>query len=171
MTEQEKTDRFLEAIEVLGAGSDLMVLDRHEPDADARPNECFANCQRRVARSGGAAQCGWVFNFRRESDYVVATAHAVWRSPDGDLIDITPMLPTHNLPESVLRPLPDIVGRLVFLPDAKAFKQPNKYLPLTKNRALVKACRQRNRKEWHLWRSPSAIWKRVRRLQRMAAGR
>jgi hypothetical protein len=166
MTDQEKTARFLEAIKALNSDSTLMSLDRYEPDLDGRQNECFANCKRKVSRQGGAMQCGWIFAGHSEYDYVVASAHAVWRSPEGVLIDITPRLPFDNLPKTVVLPLRGTEGHLLFLPDEKAFERPNKFLPLSKNKALVRACRLCNRKEWQLWQSPEANAKRVEKMQK-----
>jgi hypothetical protein len=55
-------------------------------------------------------------------------AHAVWRSPEDMLIDITPMLPVENLPKSVMPLLRDTDRRVFFLPDDKAFEaQPSQY--------------------------------------------
>ena len=129
--------------------------------------ECYANCQRKVSRSGGSLQSGWIFASRRENDYVIASAHAVWLSPDGVLIDITPILPLEKMPEWVVPPLRDTEGHVVFLPDDKAFEQPNKLLPLTKNKALLRACRLRNRNEWKMWQDPKAMSKRVEELRKL----
>jgi hypothetical protein len=171
MLDHEKTQRFLDAIKPLAPRSDLVVLQRHEPELDARPNECFTNCRSKVSRSGGAIQCGWAFAACWENDYVIATAHAVWRSPDeGVLIDITPRLPMDNLPKTVVPPLLDTDGHLLFLPDAKAFEQANKFLPLTKNKAIMRACRLSNRKEWQLRQSPEAINNRIEEMQKSAGG-
>ncbi len=112
-------------------------------------------------------QCGWIFPSRRENDYVIASAHAVWRSPDGVLIDITPILQLAKMPEWVMPPLRDTEGHVVFLPDDKAFEQPNKFLPMTKNKALLRACRTRNRNEWKMWQDPKAMSKRVEELRKL----
>jgi hypothetical protein len=85
----------------------------------------------------------------------------VWRSPDeGVLIDITPVLPMDNLPKTVVPPLLDTEGHLLFLPDAKAFERANKFLPLTKNKAL----------EWQLRQCPGAISNRIDEMQKLSAG-
>jgi len=90
----------------------------------------------------------------------------VWRSPEGTLIDITPTLPLDGpLPQEVVPPVRDTDGHLLFLPDDKAFDRPNRFLPLTKNKALVRACRLCKRKEWDLWHSPDGIAKRIEQMQ------
>jgi hypothetical protein len=167
MLNEDKTQRFLKAIAPLAPGSDLTVLSRHEPDPEAKPNECYTNCRAKVARSGGSIQYGCTFAGELSLDYVIATGHAVWRSPDGDFIDITPRLPMDNLPNDVVPPLVDTDGNLFFLPHDKAHDRPNIFLPLTKNKALVRACRQCSRKEWRLRRDPAAVTKRFTGLKKL----
>lgn len=165
MTDQDKTERFYDIAETLSPGSEPVVIQR-EVEPDARLNECYSNCQSKVNKSGGAMQCGWVFH--RGANYLVAISHAVWRSPEGVLIDITPMLPFEKLPEA-LPLLKDTEGHLVFLPDAKAFEAPNRYLPLSKNKALVRTCRRSNRREWQVRHNPELMVKRYFDLKRAAA--
>ncbi|HWY38632.1 MAG TPA: SEC-C domain-containing protein [Bacteroidia bacterium] len=58
------------------------------PDALAEQNECFDNVQAKIQRDGGDRIVGWQFwkhQFMIEAEY-----HAVWKSPNGELIDITP---------------------------------------------------------------------------------
>ena len=109
-------------------------------------------------------QCGWLFHGHREMSYIVAVAHAVWRSPEGVLIDITPMLPLENWPKPVLPLLRDMEGNLVFLLDDKAFERPNTFLPLSKNKALIRACRRWNRSEQQVRQCPEMMAKRVEQL-------
>lgn len=167
MTDDDLNKRFLQAINKLAPGGDLVALQRLEPDPGAMPNECFTNCQGMVNTSGGAMQCGWIFHGHREMSYIVAVAHAVWRSPDDELIDITPMLPVENWPNSVLPLLRDVQGSLVFLLDDTAFERPNTILPLSKNKALVRACRRWNRSEQQVRLSSARLAERVEQLVRM----
>jgi hypothetical protein len=72
------------------------------PEPNAQIGECFFNVQEKVAASGGDIVYGWnIWEWPRV--YIEAEHHAVWRSPDGDLIDVTPQ--------------PDGEGRILFLPD------------------------------------------------------
>jgi hypothetical protein len=49
---------------------------------------CFENVQKRVNTEGGDSLFGWQF---WEHPYMIeAEFHAVWRKPDGSLVDITP---------------------------------------------------------------------------------
>jgi hypothetical protein len=168
MTDEEKTETFYRIAETLSPGSEPVVLQR-EVESDATPNECLSNCEQKVAKDGGAVQGGWVFH-HAGGNWIVAVAHAVWRSPEGMLIDITPTPALHNLPGTALPLLRDIAGLWVFLPDDKAFNQPNRYLPLSKNKALVRACRRLNRHEWQVRHNPDLLAERVRWLRRVAAG-
>jgi len=58
-----------------------------EPDAEI--NECFANLERKIERDGGRIQFGWAIWYL-PGILVEAEFHAVWVSPEGDLIDISP---------------------------------------------------------------------------------
>lgn len=167
MTDHDLNTRFLQAINKLAPRGLLVALQRLEPDPGAMPNECFTNCQRKVNTSGGTMQCGWIFHGHREMSYVVAVAHAVWRSPEDLLIDITPMPPAGNWPKPVVPLLRDVEGNLVFLLDDAAFERPNTFLPLSKNKALVRACRRWNRSEQHVRQSPERLAGRVEQFVRM----
>ncbi|WP_458068503.1 zinc chelation protein SecC [Rhodanobacter sp. BL-MT-08] len=61
------------------------------PDADAVVNECFPNVAAKIVRSGGHMLCGWQI-WEWPHVLVEAEFHAVWVSPEGKLIDITPKL-------------------------------------------------------------------------------
>ena len=74
------------------------------PVHEAEPNNCFEVVARQVRTAGGKASYGWKL---AELPYVLIEAqfHAVWRRPDGQLLDITPG-PSHG-------------GYIVFVPDAR----------------------------------------------------
>ena len=52
-------------------------------------NECFPNVERMVKERGGQQVNGWAI-WQWANVLVEAEAHAVWESPEGELIDITP---------------------------------------------------------------------------------
>lgn len=56
---------------------------------DAPPNECFPLVAGHVEKWGGALVVGWSI-WELPGLFVEAEFHSVWRSPDGELIDITP---------------------------------------------------------------------------------
>jgi len=52
-------------------------------------NECFPNVQRMVREQGGQQVNGWAV-WQWANIAVTLEAHAVWESPEGKLVDITP---------------------------------------------------------------------------------
>ena len=55
----------------------------------SRPMECFTNVEQMVKRYGGQQVNGRAI-WQWSNVLVEAEAHAVWKSPEGQLIDITP---------------------------------------------------------------------------------
>lgn len=59
------------------------------PEPEALMNECFPNVKAKIQKDGGAIVYGWQLwewpNVMIEGEF-----HAIWRTPDGNLIDITP---------------------------------------------------------------------------------
>src|SRR5882757_8415842 len=60
-----------------------------EPGEGCVTGESFQNVATMVRRYGGSVQHGWSMRVQ-PSAYVEGTFHAVWRRPDGALIDVTP---------------------------------------------------------------------------------
>ncbi len=60
-------------------------------EADAVVNECFPNVETKIARAGGHMLCGWQL-WEWPHVLVEAEFHAVWVSPEGEMVDITPKL-------------------------------------------------------------------------------
>lgn len=54
-----------------------------------RKNECFDNVEEKVKRDGGSLEHGWQVWMWPEL-FIEAEFHAVWKSPDGGYLDITP---------------------------------------------------------------------------------
>lgn len=65
--------------------------------------ECLDNVERLVKERGGEIQHGWII-WEAPGYLLDAVFHAVWRSPDGDLVDVTPQM--------------DGETRILFLPDS-----------------------------------------------------
>lgn len=53
------------------------------------PNECFPNVRQMVQERGGQQTNGWAI-WQWANVLVEAEAHSVWRSPEGELVDIAP---------------------------------------------------------------------------------
>ncbi len=58
-------------------------------ESDAEINECFPNLERKIKRDGGGIQYGWAIWYL-PSILMEAEFHAVWVSPKGELIDVSP---------------------------------------------------------------------------------
>lgn len=59
------------------------------PHPHGFPNECFGTVELKVHESGGAVQHGWAI-WEWPGVMIEAEFHAVWKSPDGFLNDVTP---------------------------------------------------------------------------------
>ena len=60
-----------------------------EPGEMCEPGQCFENVAAIVKRHGGSVQHGWSMR-EQDTAFVEGEFHAVWRRPDGALIDVTP---------------------------------------------------------------------------------
>ncbi len=76
-----------------------------QPEGNCQPGRCFDNVDAIVRQFGGSTQHGWSMR-ERPSVFVEAEFHAVWRRPDGALIDVTPRT--------------DGAAGILFLPDSRA---------------------------------------------------
>jgi hypothetical protein len=137
------------------------------PDPSARPNECFSNAERRALQAGGAQQVGWMFRYCDVAalpgpGYLLVIHHAVWRAPDGSLIDVTPH------PDPKYQPITTASGAVLFLPDDRAeprrkgkdgvgFPRPSWYFPLSEEDAAMAAyVANRNAEELAEWKRLAA---------------
>ena len=77
--------RLIDKVTPNGEAVYLAVL----PESDAVANECFPNVQAKIEREGGQMLCGWQI-WEWPHVMVEAEFHAVWLSPEGQMIDITP---------------------------------------------------------------------------------
>ena len=75
------------SLELTGDNSPTFVPVKALPGADAL--ECFPVVENHVAQAGGTVCYGWRF-WELPGIYVEAEFHAVWRTEDGSLLDITP---------------------------------------------------------------------------------
>ncbi|WP_144061302.1 hypothetical protein [Hyphomicrobium denitrificans] len=91
----------------------------HRPEAWATPTRCFENAVCQAEQKGGRALFGWMFHYRVVEDipgpgYLIAVHHAVWHTPTGQLVDVTPL---HDNPKH--RPISP-GGDVLFLVDTNA---------------------------------------------------
>ncbi|MDB5123026.1 MAG: motif domain protein [Mucilaginibacter sp.] len=57
-------------------------------DSLSEKNDCFDNVHAKVQRDGGERIVGW--QLWKQPFMIEAEYHAIWRSPNGELVDITP---------------------------------------------------------------------------------
>ncbi len=87
-TPQAISKRVAKLIDKL-ASRDKPVYLPVTPEPTAQDNECFPNVLAKIRSSGGSMLCGrqiWEW----PNVLVEAEFHAVWRSPSGELVEITP---------------------------------------------------------------------------------
>lgn len=59
-----------------------------KPENECKINECFPNVKSKISKDGGEIIFGWTIwqhNFMLEAEF-----HSIWKSPNGEFIDITP---------------------------------------------------------------------------------
>lgn len=60
-----------------------------QPETDAIEKACFPNVEAKITRDGGHMLCGWQL-WEWPQVMVEAELHAVWVSPEDQMVDITP---------------------------------------------------------------------------------
>lgn len=88
VTIPNKNDKFVTAlIEKIGVNS-VPILLTVIPEENSKILDCFPIVQDKVKKNGGKMILGW--QFLKSTNLIEAEFHAVWESPDKELIDITP---------------------------------------------------------------------------------
>jgi hypothetical protein len=113
-------------------------------------NECYANCVTKTERDGGQVIVGWRRTSAVFGAALIATLdhHAVWQSPEGELVDISPRVIFFNGQVHVVTD-----SRVFFMIDPDAtfddprHARPSKMIPLEPDRfgLLAKACERMER--------------------------
>lgn len=162
MIDEEMLKRAIERIAATIGGGPL-GLALHRPEQQARSNRSFRNVADKVLYDGGAPVHGWTFAYRHGGDipgegYLLAEHHAVWHSPDGRLVDVTPYR------HAALRPIspgedtlflvdraavPAVIGKRFIPLPARAFA-------LSEEPALVAYVAALNRRAEEAWREARA---------------
>jgi hypothetical protein len=73
-----------------------------KPDTNAKVLDCFQNVKNHIQKYGGSTQHGWLI-WEWPNIMIEAEFHAVWKSEDGVLVDVSP----------------NEYSRVLFLPDNK----------------------------------------------------
>jgi hypothetical protein len=129
----------------------------YRPEDRGRPMWCFENAARKVERDGGKVQFGWMFQHRLVADipgpgYLIAIHHAVWRAPDGQLIDVTPFdADARHQPlaprGTVLFLIDDAAQPIIVDHIAHQLPLPSKFLSRSNDELLVTHVQQLQRQE------------------------
>jgi hypothetical protein len=61
------------------------------PESDFEPLQCFPNVAEKVRREGGRLVHGWEIS-EEPKVHLEAQFHAVWQSPNGSFLDVTPQI-------------------------------------------------------------------------------
>ena len=86
-TPQEENKHVKKLLNLLKVEFDTEIIPV-QVESYAKPLNCFPNVDEKVKRDGGKAHYGWAIH---QTDLLCeAERHAVWESPNEDLIDITP---------------------------------------------------------------------------------
>lgn len=72
----------------IGLSTEPVFVPVH-PVGGAKHDECFDNVRRHSTKEGGESAFGWLV-WELRNKWIEGVFHAVWRSPRGDLLDITP---------------------------------------------------------------------------------
>ncbi len=87
MTPEKICDDVKRLIEKLGCKEDPIYIEC-APEKGAKINDCFSIVEKRVSSHGGSSVFGW--QIWKEKFLVEAEFHAVWRTTDDKLVDISP---------------------------------------------------------------------------------
>lgn len=91
LTTPEKSDNpSLDFARSLNPESELIYVPV-KPASDSAPNECYSNVERVVEQKGGQKLIGWQV-WEWPGYFAEAECHAVWKSPTGELFDVTPKI-------------------------------------------------------------------------------
>lgn len=121
---------------------------RVQPIFGAEPLMCSMNVEKRIRAMGGRAVYGWAVRHDKYND--AWQNHCVWESPDGELVDVTPVFS-------------EIVGdrAVISWPDQTEFVRdeaavftdrglPTRYVPSVPGTHMAKACEYMTVADGHL---------------------
>jgi len=84
-----KLHRFVLELSRSIAGDAVARYVPVQPASGALTNECFFNVPQKISKDGGTIQYGWCL-WEVPGLFIEAEVHAIWVSPSGEWIDVTP---------------------------------------------------------------------------------
>lgn len=87
-TPKDISKHIRKLVEKLAIGQEPVYL-KVRPSNGAEVSECFPNVEKMISQAGGSMLCGWQI-WEWSCVLVEAEFHAVWVSPEGELVEITP---------------------------------------------------------------------------------
>ncbi len=87
----------------LEAASAVLLKYRRPSAFEPSPQDCHLNVMCQVRECGGHRQHGWILAQDKRQSFCEAIFHSVWRSPEGQMADVTPRK--------------DLEKRVLFIPD------------------------------------------------------
>lgn len=121
---------------------------RVQPMCGAEPLMCNLNVQKRIRAVGGQAVYGWCVRHDKFND--CWQNHCVWESPDGELVDVTPVF-TEVIGDHAVVDWPDETEFV--RDDAAAFTDrglPTRYVPTVPGQHMARACKYMTTADEHL---------------------
>lgn len=105
-------DHTRRILAIINTGTDPVVLPI-VAEKKASLGDCFFNVEDKIKKDGGSSCFGWAI---LQGGFIIeAEAHAVWKSPEGKLLDITPREPRFRSSTIMFVEDPNMVfkGRLI----------------------------------------------------------
>jgi hypothetical protein len=117
------------------------ILVPYEPTWWAVPNRCFNNVSNQIFLRGGLSVIGWQFSrdpLGTSPAILSAIQHAIWRSEDGRLVDITPVDSDYLMQgDSLIWFLPDDRATLKLLRGSDTvLGRPSRYFSSSEDRGV-----------------------------------
>jgi len=104
---------------------------QRQPKPDCQEGDCFENVKKYVAKQGGTILIGWAITSRKNL-YLECEAHAIWKTSDGEIVDIT------QNKENFDKTLFSLQRSM------RAERTPSKYIPFTQSTLVAEYIELRN---------------------------
>lgn len=128
-TPQTLTEDLISFCEKNGLQDPFYVSRQPKPDCEE--GDCFKNVKKYVAKQGGSILVGWALTLRKNL-YLECEAHAIWKTSDGEIVDIT------QNKENIDKTLFSLQRSM------RAEKTPSKYIPFTQSILVAEYIELRN---------------------------